>query len=150
MWNGVNNGFGYDVRLYRNGTLIQTVENTAGTGFDLGDYMTQLGSYTVTVTARGDGTTYADGPTSDESAANVKSLEYTATLLANPGEGYIDVYTAGPYTEGSQVNASATANPGYHFVNWTVDGNPVEWNSSILYTMPAANVTLVANFVADI
>ncbi|MDT3705114.1 MAG: S-layer homology domain-containing protein [Thermincola sp.] len=151
MWNGVNNGFGYDVRLYRNGTLIQTVENTAGTGFDLGDYMTQLGSYTVTVTARGDDTTYADGPTSDESAANVKSQKYTLTLQVNSWEGgYIDRDPSGQYSEGEQVNASATANFGYHFVNWTVDGNPVDWNSNILYTMPAANVTLVANFEADI
>ena len=52
----------------------------------------------------------------------------------------------GPYTYGSSVTVSATANANYAFVNWTENGFPVSVAAS--YTFNASgDRTLVANFV---
>jgi hypothetical protein len=53
---------------------------------------------------------------------------------------------AGKYTEGDQVAPSATAAPGFVFTGWTDShGDPVELEEGI-YTMPASDITLTANF----
>lgn len=52
----------------------------------------------------------------------------------------------GTYNSGANVTVTATANPGYGFVNWTENGAPV--SNTVDYQFTAAgNRTLVANFV---
>ena len=71
---------------------------------------------------------------------------YTLTLNVDPEEGGT-VEGAGNYLEGQVVSLTATANPGYEFVNWTdEDGNEISNLADYEYTMPADNVTLTANF----
>ena len=69
---------------------------------------------------------------------------YNITATANPTEGGT-VTGDGSYNHGESVTLTATANEGYHFVNWTEGGNVVSTNAS--YTFTADQVrTLVAQF----
>jgi hypothetical protein len=71
---------------------------------------------------------------------------YALTLAVNPAA--VGVITgAGSYAKDAQVQLTATANENYEFVNWTNAANEVvSTQASFAYTMPAAQVTLTANF----
>ncbi|MBS4014161.1 MAG: choice-of-anchor J domain-containing protein [Bacteroidetes bacterium] len=73
---------------------------------------------------------------------------YKLTLQANPsGFGTVSNNPSGSYFEANDVvSISAVANNGYAFVNWTKGGVPISTSATYNYTMPAENVTLVANF----
>ncbi len=78
--------------------------------------------------------------------ANFEMVDYTLTLIANPAEGGV-VTGAGVYNFGDEVAVDAIANEGWTFVNWTdLDGNEVSDAPANIITMPAADLTLVANF----
>ena len=73
---------------------------------------------------------------------------YTLTLEANPADGGV-VSGGGEYEEGQVVTITAVANAGYEFVNWTdEEGEEVGTDAEFEYAMPAADVTLTANFEA--
>lgn len=73
---------------------------------------------------------------------NIK--EYTVSASANKaGSGSIS--GTGTYNEGAEVTLTATANPGYEFINWTEDGTEVSANSSYTFEINEDRV-LVANF----
>ena len=69
---------------------------------------------------------------------------YNITATANPTEGGT-VTGDGTYNHGESVTLTATANEGYHFVNWTEGGNVVSTNASYTFTADQAR-TLVAQF----
>jgi len=78
--------------------------------------------------------------------ANFEMIDYTLTLIANPEEGGT-VTGAGVYNVGDDVDVDAIPSDGYHFVNWTdEDGNVVSDQPANTIEMPAADVTLIANF----
>ena len=54
----------------------------------------------------------------------------------------------GTYDYGQTVELSATANVGYHFVNWTEDGQEVSTDAAYSFTA-SADRTLVAHFAID-
>jgi uncharacterized repeat protein (TIGR02543 family) len=70
---------------------------------------------------------------------------YTLTLARN-NNAWGSVSGGGDYEAGETVNITATANTGYRFVNWTKAGVEISTQANYAYTMPSANVTLVANF----
>ncbi|MBP6978527.1 MAG: InlB B-repeat-containing protein, partial [Lentimicrobiaceae bacterium] len=81
----------------------------------------------------------------------------TATLLGEP-VGYdvtLDVLPAdagtvdgaGEYNAGEVVTVTADPAEGYLFANWTDGGEVVSTNSTYIFTMPAEDVALVANFI---
>lgn len=74
-----------------------------------------------------------------------KEQKYTVTVEASPAEGG-EVSGGGEAVEGAQVTISANANTGYRFVNWTKGSDEVSTDASFSYTVPAENVTLIANF----
>ena len=75
-------------------------------------------------------------------------VTYTLTLLSNlTGAGTLT--GEGDYAEGEQVTVTAVANVGYLFVSWIEDEVVVSTEESFVYTMPADDVTLVANFEVD-
>ncbi len=86
-------------------------------------------------------------PSSDLTlTANFAMIDYTLTLIANPTEGG-DVTGAGTYNFGDLVDVDAIPNEGWEFVNWTdVDGNEVSDQPANTIPMPAADLTLTANF----
>jgi uncharacterized repeat protein (TIGR02543 family) len=79
--------------------------------------------------------------------ANFTINTHTLNLSANPAAGGT-VTGAGTFTSGSSVTATATANTGYTFTNWTDGGNSVSTNASYTFVINS-NRTLVANFTAN-
>ncbi len=70
--------------------------------------------------------------------------EYTVSASMNKvGAGTVS--GTGTYNEGSEVTLTATANPGYLFVNWTEDGTEVSTDSSYTFNLNEDRV-VVANF----
>ena len=80
-----------------------------------------------------------------ESQVIEKEQKYTVTVVASPAEGG-SVSGGGEAAAGAQVTVSATANTGYRFVNWTKGGDEESTDASFSYTVPAGDVTLIANF----
>ena len=69
---------------------------------------------------------------------------YTVATSASPSAGG-STSGDGSYAGGSNVTVTATAKPGYAFVNWTEGGTPVSTSASYSFSI-TANRTLVANF----
>jgi hypothetical protein len=79
-----------------------------------------------------------------------------ATLIANPKQYKLSVTASpttygtvsgvGTFAEGSSVMVTATPNGSRNFVNWTQNGKVVSTSASYTFTMPSANVTLIAHF----
>jgi uncharacterized repeat protein (TIGR02543 family) len=73
---------------------------------------------------------------------------YTLTLEVSPADAGM-VTGEGEYEEGEEVNLSATANEGYTFAGWTLMGEVISTWASFSYIMPAADITIVANFLKE-
>ena len=76
--------------------------------------------------------------------ANFEINSYDITVSANPTEGGT-AGGAGTYTHGSTVDLTATPATGYHFVNWTKDGQQVSTVANYSFTATEAG-DYVANF----
>ena len=72
---------------------------------------------------------------------------FTLSLVPDPAEGGT-VSGAGEYEAGTAVALEAVSNEGFAFVNWTLGGDEVSADGAFTYTMPAEDVTLMANFEA--
>jgi uncharacterized repeat protein (TIGR02543 family) len=79
--------------------------------------------------------------------ANFSINTYTLNLSANPAAGGT-VTGAGTFNAGTSVTATAAANTGYTFTNWTDGGSVVSTNLSYTFTLNASR-TLVAHFTAN-
>ena len=76
-----------------------------------------------------------------------KEQKYIVTVKANPAAGgIVSVSDGGNAVEGATLEVTATANAGYRFVNWTKGSDEVSTDASFSYTVPAGDVTLIANF----
>ncbi len=75
---------------------------------------------------------------------------YNLTMAADPaGGGTATDETGGsPYAEGADVSIKAVANTGYEFVGWTASAGTFvdEDAAETIFTMPAQDVTVTANF----
>jgi hypothetical protein len=72
---------------------------------------------------------------------------FTLSVAAVPSRGGTTTGGgSGPFMALSSQTVTATANPGYAFVNWTQAGNVVSTSPSYTFTL-AGNFALVANFV---
>jgi hypothetical protein len=75
---------------------------------------------------------------------------YNLTMAADPEVGgtATDLTNESPYAEGTEVSIKAEANEGYEFVNWTAPAGGFDDASAAetIFTMPAQNVTVIANF----
>jgi hypothetical protein len=80
-----------------------------------------------------------------EIIANFEILSFKVTAQANnPKAGKVS--GGGTYEYGSQIILKATPNEGYRFVNWSINGKEVSDEPSFIYTVPAEDVTITANF----
>jgi len=70
---------------------------------------------------------------------------YTLTVEVNDANAGTAT-GGGTYEFQKSVTLEAIPNPGYRFVNWTIDGQKVSTDDSFEYTMPAEDVIIVANF----
>lgn len=71
---------------------------------------------------------------------------YQLSVSAVPANGGT-ANGSGEYTADQSVILNALPNEGYDFVSWTNNGQVVSTNATFSYTMPATNVSLVANFI---
>ncbi|MGG7213893.1 InlB B-repeat-containing protein [Clostridium nigeriense] len=74
----------------------------------------------------------------------VPVVEYKVQVESNNGNAGI-VTGGGNILQGKEALVTATANEGYEFVNWTIEGEEVSRESSYKFTV-SEDVTLVANF----
>ena len=82
------------------------------------------------------------------SGANGPQTSFVVSATsANATMGTATVSPNGTVAAGTSVTATATANEGYQFVNWTVSGNVVSNANPYTFTV-TANTALVANFEA--
>jgi uncharacterized repeat protein (TIGR02543 family) len=122
------------------GILIEGISNVPFLLEDL-DYGTAYEFYVRAILE-------GDGNYSAWSWPKTFSTAYQVNVTINP-EASGAVTGDGGHNMGDQVTLEATANPGYQFVNWTDDdGNALSGESSYTFTMPAENITLIANFEA--
>ncbi len=75
----------------------------------------------------------------------IEAVTYTLTLQADPETGGV-VTGGGNYTQDADIPITALPTSGYTFISWTRNGNVESLNANFTYTMPAEDVTLVANF----
>ena len=76
----------------------------------------------------------------------VTGTQYTITATVNPTNGGT-VNGAGTYYGNSECTLTATANHGFDFDNWTLNGTEVSTDPSYTFTV-SGNATYVANFAA--
>ncbi|MBO7617493.1 MAG: leucine-rich repeat protein [Bacteroidales bacterium] len=79
--------------------------------------------------------------------ANFVLKNYDILVTADPEEGGT-VTGAGNYNHWSQCTLTATANVGYTFINWTLDGTEVSTESTYTFTVTGAGA-YVANFLLN-
>ncbi|HNS30255.1 MAG TPA: carboxypeptidase regulatory-like domain-containing protein [Tenuifilaceae bacterium] len=122
------------------------VAATANVSFELVNWTDESG-VVVSTNFAFDYTMPAEDVTLTANFEAVTIPTYTLTLVANPADGG-SVGGGGEYEAGQVVGVAATANVGFEFVNWTDEsGVVVSTNFAFDYTMPAADVTLTANFM---
>ena len=101
-----------------------------------GTVVSTTASYTFTVSAE----------TAGEYVANFNlPTTCTVTVSANPTAGGT-VSGGGNYSGGASCTLTATANWGYHFVNWTKGGAVVSTSASYSFTVTELSAEYVANF----
>ena len=76
--------------------------------------------------------------------ANFELVTYSIAATANPAS-FGNVTGTGVYGHGTTATLTATANEGYHFVNWTKDGVTVSTNPTYSFTV-TGEASFVANF----
>jgi Divergent InlB B-repeat domain len=76
-------------------------------------------------------------PRSQSPAPRTLDLEARADGTASGG---------GTFAEGTSQTVTATPNTGHTFVHWSENGRVVSTSESYTFTLPSANITLVADF----
>ena len=76
--------------------------------------------------------------------ANFEIVGYNVTVASNPEEGGT-VTGGGVYVYGATATLSAEPSEGYHFVNWTKDGEEVTTETTYTFTV-TEDAAYVANF----
>jgi uncharacterized protein (TIGR02145 family) len=71
--------------------------------------------------------------------------KYNLTVLAGPQEAG-NVEGEGKYFENEDITITATANPGWVFINWIHADTVISDSASFVFNMPAKYDTLIANF----
>ena len=143
-------------------TYVVTIEAENGTVTGLATGGTYEGGTTATLTAApNDGYEFVNWTVGGKEVSTANPYTFTVndniTLVANFKEAAAKAYTittsatngtvegAATVVEGESVTLTATANPGYKFVNWTIGG--VEVSTDNPYTfVPTEDATVVANF----
>jgi hypothetical protein len=86
-----------------------------------------------------------EGSTTRVATLMVNPKDYRATVRASPpADGMVT--GGGEVAEGSSTTVTATAKSGFSFVHWTENGRVVSTSPSYTFSVPSANVALVADF----
>jgi hypothetical protein len=141
---------GYQVCATQNGTYNSSLTLTPNNGSIRANVFVRLGTNPTPGEYNGN-LTLASGTTT----ANVSlsgsvipgNVQYAVTVAANPASGG-NVTGAGEYNYNTLVTVTATANTGYTFINWTIDGTEVSTEDTYSFNVAGATA-LVANFTIN-
>jgi len=123
-----------------------TVTTSAKTiTFTVNSSARSLGPSTYTDNIDFNNTTNSQGNTTRLATLTVNPKQYTITVRASPST-YGTVSGGGTFAEGTSHTVTATPNGSHSFVHWTQSGKVVSTLQTYTFTMPSANVTLVADF----
>jgi uncharacterized protein (TIGR02145 family) len=123
----------------------------------IGDWWTStdyLNDYAFVITMMYDNGKVFNGITHRNAGFSVRCIRddsqwpttYYLNLEVNPDDAGT-VSGEGSYLPGEQISVIAIANGGWEFVNWTAEDTTVVSEEAIFtYTMPAADITITANF----
>jgi uncharacterized protein (TIGR02145 family)/uncharacterized repeat protein (TIGR02543 family) len=125
--------------LYEAGAQVN-ITATANTGWQFVNWIDAIG-----VVSQAPNFIYTMPEADATLTANFEMIDYTLTLVSNPIAGG-SLSGGGVYNFGNAVSVGAIANTGYTFVNWTDANGVVSQTPNFIYTMPAADVALTANF----
>ena len=104
-----------------------------------------LGPSTYTDTIDFNNTTNKQGSTTRVATLIVNPKDYKVTVRASPpADGTVS--GGGTFAEGSPTTVTAGPSSGHTFLHWTKNGTVVSTSPNYTFTMPSANVTLVADF----
>ena len=143
-------------------TVTVTIQAENGTVTGLAAGGTYDSGSTATLTAvPNDGYEFVNWTVGGKEVSTANPYTFTVndniTLVANFKEAAAKTYTittsatngtvegAATVVEGESVTLTATANPGYKFVNWTVGGVEVSTDNPYIF-IPTEDATVVANF----
>jgi uncharacterized repeat protein (TIGR02543 family) len=132
---------------YAVGTVV-SIKAVAATGYHFVNWTAPTGSF---VNADAAETTFTMPAADVTVTANFEvGAEYTLTIAASPVTGgtATDVTGASPYGEGDVVTIQAAPASGYQFLRWTATAGAFSNANaeSTVFQMPAADVTVTANF----
>jgi len=167
---GTGVGFHGTVKLDGEDAAVDTVVSARVDGTEYGRYeVTIAGQYGLTVPGDLDeGATidfYVDGHKADQTFLfqdvqdgdtfplhlTATTQTYVLTMTTHPEEGGTasDLTGDPPYAADSEVEIEAAANPGYRFTLWSSPVGEFANDSArqTVFTMPAQDVTVTANFV---
>ena len=83
-----------------------------------------------------------------DSEFGISQLTFSVSAMASDEEKGMVEISANEVEEGGSVTLTATAKPGYRFVNWTLNGMNISINN--ICTVPVtANSEFIANFVGE-
>jgi uncharacterized repeat protein (TIGR02543 family) len=131
---------------YKPGTVVNLVASPAG-GYRFVNWTGDVGTVAnvsaaaTTITMKGDYSITAN-------FAPIPPLQYTLTMAVTGSGATIPAVGEHTYSAGTVVPIIAAAAAGYQFVNWTAPAGSFANASSAttIFTMPAQNVTVTANF----
>ncbi len=139
----------------------QGTVNPTRVGLNQGEYVSvyanpvagyELDSWTVSSGTISDSTdnpvTFTMGTENATLTARFKVAEYTITVQASPSDGGLVSGGGNTFLYGQTTTLNATANAGYDFVNWTLNGEEVSDEAEFSVTV-TGNATYVANFEAS-
>jgi hypothetical protein len=152
----------FTINSYTVNVTANPAEAGEVTGADTYEYNTEA---TVTATANygytfagwtvngeaveGTETTYTFTVTGDtEVVANFTINNYEVTVTANPAEGGV-VTGTDTYEYNTEATVTATANEGYTFAGWTVNGEAVEGTETTYTFTVTGDTEVVANFTIN-
>jgi uncharacterized repeat protein (TIGR02543 family) len=143
---------GIGATLVGNGSYLEnsevTISTTAVLGYDFVGWTGEAEDIALLNNATALETTF-DMPNRDVAlTASYQLIEYTLTVVIDPvGAG--SVSGDGIYNMGDVVSLEATANTGYQFLNWLINGNVVSSGNPYIFNMPAENITITAFFIDE-
>lgn len=132
---------------YLDDNELCSVEATPETGYDFASWsFTGGGTDPILGDATSSSTTFRMGTPGTDAVLTATFVKETYTITAGvTPEGAGTVTGAGSYEYGTDVTLTATANSGYEFVYWTLNGEMYSEDNSIPITV-TGNATYVANF----
>ena len=110
------------------------------------DFTYVMPTKNVTLTAR-----FEYDPTSPSEPSTPEFKDTSRiNIEINPSEaGYLSSGSAGEYETGSVQRFTVRNNSYYRFVNWTLNGIEIGTSTTLDFTVPSGDQTLVANFAYD-